>query len=110
MAQKSARRPQYRCSPAGRICLLLRLAGCRYRRRLQGKNLCSGVFVSQRDPQVVLREDLAGVLDLITTEIDAKGKSVSAAFALIPRQRAIFREGLGCTLLIGADEAAVRVG
>ena len=74
----------------------------------KAKMLCSGVFVSQRNPKAVLGEDLAGILDPIATDIDVRGKSVSAAFPLVPRQRAIFREGLGCTLLAGAAEAEVR--
>jgi len=53
-----------------------------------------------------LREDLTEVTDqLFDTEIDTEGKSVTASFLGMQEQRAIFREGLGCTLLAGASDA-----
>lgn len=74
----------------------------------KAKVLCSGVFVSERNPQDVLDEDLEGILSIIHAEIDAKERSVSTSFPGIPSQRAIFRDGLGCTLLSGASETEVR--
>lgn len=74
----------------------------------KAKILCSGVFVSKRNPQDILAEDLGNILSIINAEIDFDGKSVSTSFPGIPSQRAIFRDGLGCTLLAGVSETEVR--
>ena len=74
----------------------------------KAKILCSGVFISKRNPQDILREDLEGILDIIRAEIDFERKSVTTFFPGIPNQRAIFRDGFGCTLLAGASEMEVR--
>ena len=74
----------------------------------KAKVLCSGMFVSKRSPQDILDEDLGGILSIIHAEIDFDGKSVSTSFPGIPSQRAIFRDGLGCTLLAGVSETEVR--
>ncbi len=74
----------------------------------KAKVLCSGVFVSKRTPQDVLHQDLEGILSIIHEEIDFGVKSVSTSFPGIPTQRAIFRDGLGCTLLAGLSETEVR--
>lgn len=74
----------------------------------KAKVLCSGVFVSKRNPQDILNEDLGGILSIIHAEIDFDGKSVSTSFPGITGQRAIFRDGLGCTLLAGISETEVR--
>jgi CubicO group peptidase (beta-lactamase class C family) len=74
--------------------------------------LCGGVFVSGRDPATVKAEDLTGpgyeLLHYFQTGIDADAKSVSAsAYGLAP-QTAIYRDGLGCTLIDGKTESELR--
>ena len=77
----------------------------------KAKVLCSGVFISMRSPQDIMREDLESVLGIIDTKIDLAMKSVTTSFPCIPSQRAVFRGRLGCTLLAGAsDEEVLRYG
>ncbi len=74
--------------------------------------LCAGIFVSDRDPQDVVAEDLAGngyeLLGYFQPEVDRQGKRVSASLHGLARQTAIFRQGLGCTLLDGKSEVELR--
>jgi len=74
----------------------------------KAKVLCSGVFISKRNPEHILNEDLEGILSIIHSEVDYEGSSVITSFPGIPNQRAIFRDGLGCTLLTDASEMEVR--
>lgn len=75
------------------------------------KCLCSSVFISQRDPAVVLREDIAPVnplARLIDYRIERTPPAVTAhVFGRFART-AIYREGCGCTLVVGATEEALR--
>jgi len=76
------------------------------------QTLCEGIFISDRDPKSLLDEDLTGkgleLLVLFQPKIDLKAKSVSASAFGIGRQKAIFRDGLGCTLLDGRSEAELK--
>jgi CubicO group peptidase (beta-lactamase class C family)/uncharacterized membrane protein YkvA (DUF1232 family) len=71
------------------------------------KTVCSGVFVSGRTPEAVFAEDIAAygnpALALVRVAVD-RGRGVATArlFGLAERQ-AVHREGLGCTLAIGAS-------
>lgn len=76
------------------------------------KTLCSGVFVAGRDQDTVVREDLlpdmtrefgrfSGVVDRET------GLVTSSLFGVIRRQ-ALYRPGLGCTLLNGVTAETLR--
>src|SRR5262245_58044873 len=74
--------------------------------------LCGGVFVSGRAAEDVKANDLTGpgyeLLRFFQETIDRDGKRVSAsAYGLAP-QTAVYREGLGCTLIDGASEAELR--
>ena len=71
------------------------------------KVLCSAVFVSGRDPQDVMGEDLAqyGYMDV---EVDRNRGSVVASLFGLAERRAVFRPGLGCTLVLGTSEANLR--
>ncbi|KPJ91839.1 MAG: hypothetical protein AMJ53_10630 [Gammaproteobacteria bacterium SG8_11] len=68
----------------------------------KAKILCSGVFVSKRSPQSVLSVDLAvddlAPMQYINTVIDTNTQQVKAEFIGI-RKTAVYRPGLGCTLL-----------
>mgnify|MGYP001827301991 CR=1 FL=1 len=78
------------------------------------KTLCSGVFISQRTPESILSNDLAEglpsplqfIIDQIETEVKEQA-TTGNLFNLVTR-KAVFRPGLGCTLLVGASEAELR--
>jgi CubicO group peptidase (beta-lactamase class C family) len=72
----------------------------------KAKILCSGVFVSHRDPQSILSEDLSypPELGMITAKINSEDHSVSASVYGLMKRQAVYREGLGCTLLSGLSE------
>ena len=74
----------------------------------KAKVLCSGVFVSGRDPAGILAEDLAGVPSWIAFAVDREGQAVDAWFGGATRQRAVYRPRLGCTLLAGVSERELR--
>jgi len=69
----------------------------------KSKLLCSAVFVAGRPGESVLAEELSPkvnpLLYLVSTEVDQEWKSASAtAFGMVTRT-AVFREGLGCTIV-----------
>jgi CubicO group peptidase (beta-lactamase class C family) len=70
------------------------------------KTLCSGVFVSGRAAEAVVREDILAdnhpLLRLILPSLDEGGHKASATFLGMARRDAVFRPGLGCTLVIGS--------
>jgi CubicO group peptidase (beta-lactamase class C family) len=78
------------------------------------KTLCSGVFISKRTPESILSNDLAeglsaplqSIIDQIDTEVQEQA-TTGSLFGLVTR-KAIFRPGLGCTLLVGSSEAQLR--
>ena len=76
------------------------------------KTLCSGVFVSGRDPQAVIDEDIMGGVDpllrLVAPAVDRARQRASARFLGFAQRDAQYRPGLGCTLALGttADELA----
>jgi hypothetical protein len=79
----------------------------------EAKCLCSGLFVSRRGPASVLAEDLQPVgalypLRFVDTEIDNTGRTVKASIKGFAERKAIFRDGLGCTLVIGITEEQLR--
>jgi CubicO group peptidase (beta-lactamase class C family) len=73
------------------------------------KYLCSSTFVSHRNPQTVFQEDVVPVNPLarvVDFAIDRQQKTVSADSFSLFRRTALYREGCGCTLIVGttADE------
>jgi CubicO group peptidase (beta-lactamase class C family) len=75
------------------------------------KTVCSNVFISQRDPETVFREDIAPVhfLFAITKfEVNRTEQSVTSTAYGFFGTKAIFREGCGCTVVNGISEAALR--
>jgi CubicO group peptidase (beta-lactamase class C family) len=69
------------------------------------KMLCSGVFVSGREPASVIAEDIladnTALLRLVQVEADRARQRTSATFLGFARREAQFRPALGCTLAIG---------
>lgn len=64
------------------------------------KILCSAVFVSKRDKEKVISEDLSS-FNYVDKSVDISAKTVTASvFGLFPRT-AVYREKLGCTLISG---------
>lgn len=76
----------------------------------KAKILASAVFVSQRDPQCVVREDLSHIPELrwFTHKIDRASGLVEVSLLGLIRGKAIYRKGLGCTIVGEASEADVR--
>jgi CubicO group peptidase (beta-lactamase class C family) len=73
------------------------------------KNMASAVYVQHRDPQSVAREDLAGFpFSLASWSVNRADSSVSVSVWGMARHKAIYRTGLGCTLLNKIPEATVR--
>jgi CubicO group peptidase (beta-lactamase class C family) len=69
------------------------------------KILCSSVYVSGRDYESVMNEDLEMIGDYkIKAWLDEEGKAAGASMLGMFTKRAMYRKGLGCTLVIGVDE------
>ncbi len=76
---------------------------------MAAKTMCSCVYVTGRTPQSVLQKELQvfpGLAD-VRMELNDQDSSVTGT-VLWKTSKAIFRKGLGCTLLAEADEASVR--
>ncbi len=69
------------------------------------KILCSGIFVSHRDPQSLLGTDLAAddlsILRHIDARVDRDSREVMATLFGLAKRKAVYREGRGCTLVYG---------
>ncbi len=81
--------------------------GCAYKAKILG----SAVFVSKRNPENVLSEDLSDPnFKLIKAEInfDEKTVTTTALFGLVKR-KAFFREGLGVTMDLKDDDRDISV-
>lgn len=76
------------------------------------KTLCTGVFVSGREAASVLEEDVRAdqiaLLRAIEPTVNFERRIVSASFSGLAARTAVYLEGLGCTLAIGADEDSLR--
>lgn len=73
------------------------------------KTLCSAVFVAGRDEQQVRHEDLAFLpISLGHYTIDYKDSSVTGSLFGLARKKAIFRKGLGATLISEWPEQQIR--
>ncbi|HEY3370093.1 MAG TPA: serine hydrolase [Prolixibacteraceae bacterium] len=72
------------------------------------KYLCSAVFVSDRQQGEVEALDLHfSLVKYVKNEVDFQDSSVTSSF-LWGKSKAIYRDGFGCTLLRGTDEAKLR--
>jgi CubicO group peptidase (beta-lactamase class C family) len=73
------------------------------------KNMASAVFVQQRDPVAVAREDIAGFpFSLASWQVNREDSSVTVSVWGFAKHKAIYRHGIGCTLLNDRPEAEVR--
>src|SRR5262245_43055338 len=74
--------------------------------------LCSSTFVSHRDPQTVVAEDMSGpgyeLLAFFQWHVELAHKRVTASMFGLGQRTAMFREGLGCTLMVDKTEDELR--
>ena len=73
------------------------------------KILCSGVFVAGRSPESVIRDDLGSFpLNLGTYTVDRADSSVSGSVLGMATRVALYRSGLGATLVSGMTEETLK--
>jgi CubicO group peptidase (beta-lactamase class C family) len=76
------------------------------------QRLCGDVFISKRDPAAVLAGDLSGPgyepLRFFQSNVDRERRLVTASALGVGRQISVFREGLGCTHVVGKSESELR--
>lgn len=73
------------------------------------KMACSCIYLSGRPIEAVEKQELGSFpLRMASLTADASDSSVSATVAGLARKKAIYRHGLGCTLINGTSEAEVR--
>jgi CubicO group peptidase (beta-lactamase class C family) len=64
------------------------------------RGMCTGVFVMDREPEQITREDLSFFpISLAKTTIDYEDQSVTARLFGLAKSEAVFREGLGAVLV-----------
>ncbi len=72
------------------------------------KDLASWTFLTHRTQQDIEKHDLSFFpVNLSHNVIDQKNKTVTGTFLGLAKQVAVYRQGLGCTLLADADPAEV---
>lgn len=95
------------------LLILLAIVGHHYYSLAQlatafcAKTMCSAVFVSNRLPAAVRQEELAA-FDYIATDIDTTLKLVTASIHGLAKRTALFRPGLGATLVLDCSLADLR--
>jgi CubicO group peptidase (beta-lactamase class C family) len=73
------------------------------------KNMASAVFVQRRLPADILKEDLGSLpLSLGTYTVNEEDSSVTGSVWGLARRKAIYRPGLGCTLVSEFSEQEIR--
>ena len=73
------------------------------------KDLCSCVFVGGRSPQDVLNNELSSFpLSLASAKINVGDSSATATVWGLAKRKAIYRKGLGCTLVVEMTEDELR--
>ncbi len=75
------------------------------------KYLCSSTFISKRNPDIVFKEDVALINPLfkpISWRLNHEAQTASADYFGVFSATAIFREGCGCSLVIGTTEEEMR--
>jgi hypothetical protein len=72
------------------------------------KATCSGVFVSGRAPGDIDKQDFYFPFTLAKARVDFRDSSVTASIFGLATRKAIYRRGLGATLLNGMTEQALR--
>ena len=93
---------------------LMAIAGCAnddYAMIVAGNRafwICSGLFVSDMDEETIINQDLIAVANPdLTHRINYDDKTVTGIFES-SEHTAVYRPGLGCTLVLGTDETELR--
>jgi CubicO group peptidase (beta-lactamase class C family) len=73
------------------------------------KTLCTCVYVQGRNDQDVIKQELGTMLGAVGTfEINRSDSSALGRVWFLSKKKAIYRKGLGCTLVNGLDEEEIR--
>lgn len=73
------------------------------------KTTCSCIYVGERTLESIQSNELANFpLNLNKIEIDEEHQSVTATIFGLGKRKAIYRKGLGCTLVVGKSEDEIR--
>jgi len=73
------------------------------------KNACSCAFIQRRDKESIEAEELASFpVSLGNIDIDVKDSSVTGTVLGLAKRKAIYRNGLGCTLVNELSESTIR--
>lgn len=73
------------------------------------KNLASGVYLQNRNAETVVQEDLSEFpFTLCSYTVNETDQSVTASVFGFAKKKAIYREGLGCTLVNDFSEEEIR--
>lgn len=73
------------------------------------KDLCTCVFLNGRDAANVIKQELgAGLQSLGNFEVNATDSTVTGSVFGLAKRKAIYRKGLGCTLVVEITEAELR--
>jgi CubicO group peptidase (beta-lactamase class C family) len=69
------------------------------------KTICSNIFICDRLPEEIIKKELGSFpLNLGSYIINRQEKSVTGKVLGMAKKKAIYRHGLGATLIIGVDE------
>lgn len=73
------------------------------------KDLCSCVMVAGRNPEDVIKNELGtSMLSLGTFHVNFEDSSATGSVFGLGKQKAIYRKGLGCTLVVEMNEEELR--
>ena len=73
------------------------------------KNMASGFFLQHRNPDSIINQELSFFpVSLATYDINTKDSSVTASVWGLAKSKAIYRPGIGCTLVNGLPEEVIR--
>jgi CubicO group peptidase (beta-lactamase class C family) len=73
------------------------------------KNICSCVMLAGRNPEDVIKNELGGFpLRLARFEVNYQDSSATGTVFGLARRKAVFRKGLGCSLVVEMDEDEFR--
>lgn len=73
------------------------------------KTLCSGIFVCGHNPTNIIKAELGSFpSNMGSYSVDMKGSSVTASIFGLAKRKAVFRKGLGATLVVGMSEQELR--
>lgn len=71
------------------------------------KRTCSCVFVSNMKSPAIIKEEIKP-FNFLNLDISYTKKTVTGSFLGLASRKAIYRDGLGCTLVVGTTETSLR--